>query len=715
MATLSRLRAGALATALLLPAALLFPAPLLAQVPATLMADQVFVDPAGRLIASGSVEVWHGSVRLTATRVTFDRRQDRLDVEGPLTISDGPDQVFLADSAQLSPALRAGIITGARVVLDQQLQVAAARLERSSNGVSQMDSVVASSCPVCATNPTPLWEIRAERVIHDEESGRMRFHRAQFRFAGVPVFYVPRMDLPAPNTPRLRGFLRPELSLDSELGLAFGIPYFIPFGDAQDLTLTPSVSSAGMVSLGFRWRMARQNGGIELGGQLTHDDLTPRDLRGYGFVRALFHLRNDWVLTADVTIPSDRTYLETYDITNDARLQGHVTLQRIRRDQAVRARLLGFYSLREADVNDELPNTAMQADLQQHHSLAGGDLAVTLGAMAFRRASTEALGGAGRDVARASVGLGWRRGAVLARGVLATAALDARVDHVVVSDDIEFSDPVTRRALQGMIEFRWPWAAASQDGTRHVIEPVLQVIGAQRRGGQLPNDDHTMPELDGGNLFALTRYSGEDAPDDGSRVNAGLRWTRHTASGWSTEALAGRIWRRDALPGFDPAHEQPLGIERSDWLLAGRLTHPEGHAFTLRALMGDDSSLSRAEANLAWSSGRTVLSASYLFVPANSFEDRSVDLAEWSMDVTRRLSNGWSTSVGWDYDFGQDLFATARTGLTFTNECLAFDMTLARHFVTATNASASTRFNMRVELLGIGGRAPSPGGRTCRA
>jgi len=714
VATRSRLRAALLATALLVPASVLVPAPLLAQVPATLMADQVFVDPAGRLIATGAVEIWHGSVRLTATRVVFDSRQDRLDVEGPLTLSDGPEQVFLADTAQLSPSLRAGIITGARVVLNQQLQVAAARLERGSNGVSQLESVVASSCPVCATNPTPLWEIRAERVLHDEATGRLRFHRAQFRFAGVPILYAPRMDLPAPGTPRLRGFLRPELSLDSDLGLAFGIPYFIPFGDARDLTLTPRVSTEGMVSLGFRWRVARQNGGIELGGQLTHDELVPEDLRGYGYVRALFHLRNDWVLTADVTAPSDRAYLETYDITSDARLRGHVTLQRIRRDQAVRARLLGFYSLRAADVNAELPNTAVQAELRQHHSLAGGDLAVTLGATAFRRDS-DADGDAGRDVARAALGLGWRRSAVMAGGILATAALDARVDHVAVADDVAYPDPVTRRALQGMIEFRWPWAATASDGARHVIEPVLQVIGARRRGGTLPNDDHTMPELDGGNLFALTRYSGNDAPDDGSRINAGLHWTRHAGNGWSTEALAGRIWRRNSLPGFDPVHEQPLGREHSDWLLAGRLTHPGGHSLTLRALVGDDHSVSRAEANLSWNAGRTDVQASFLFVPANSFEQRSIDLAEWSIDIQRSFASGWSATLGWDYDFGQDLFAAARTGLTFTNECLAFDMTLARHFVTATNPSASTRFNMRVELLGIGGRAPSPGGRTCRA
>ena len=707
---LARLRGPALALAL----AVALPGAASAQLAATLMADQVAVDGSGRLIASGSVEIWQGSTRLTASRVIYDERTDTLDLQGPITLSNGPDRVILADAAHLSPRLRAGILTSARIVLDQQMQIAAARMERGTNGVSQLDAVVASSCPVCASNPTPLWEIRAARVSHDENTGRLQFRRAQFRLAGVPVFYAPVMNMPAPGTTRLRGFLRPEINLDSDLGLSVGLPYFMPLGDTRDVTLTPYVSSEGMVGLGFRWRAARVNGGIELGGRISRDDMIPGEWRGYAYVRALYHLANDWVLTADVLAASDRTYLETYNITDDARLHGHVTLQRIRRDQAIRARALGFYSLRAGDDNATLPNAALQASLEQHHAVAGGDLTIELGAVAFRRNST-LDGTPGRDVARADLALGWRRSAVLAGGIVATGALQGRIDHVRVSDDALYPDPVTRRVAQAMIELRWPWAAAGSDGAQHVIEPVVQVIGARSNGVALPNDDHTMPELDAGNLFALTRYTGEDARDDGSRINAGLRWTRHDAAGWSTEALVGHIWRRVPLAGFDPLHQQPLGQVQSDWLLAGRFTHPSGYSASARLLIDPDSNLTRAETNLAWSNERTSVAARYLYLPASSFEDRTVTLSEWSLDVTRSFANGWSTRVGWEYDFGQNLFAAARTGLEFRNECLSFDLSLRRLFVTATNPSASTRFSMQVELLGIGGRAPSSGGRTCRA
>ncbi|WP_370208767.1 LPS-assembly protein LptD [Pararhodobacter marinus] len=716
--SLALIGATLMATPAIVPAtaALLASArPAAAQVPATLMADQVYVDETGRLIATGAVEIWHGSIRMTAERVSYDRANDSLLLNGPLTISDGPDTVLLADAAELSPSLRAGIVTSARLVLDQQFQISAARIERGTNRVSQMDQVLASSCPVCATNPTPLWEIRAERVIHDEPGGRLAFDHAQFRIAGVPVFYLPRLVLPAPGTNRLRGFLRPEFTMDSDLGFTAGIPYFIPLGERQDLTLTPRVSTEGMVSLGFRWRHASRRGGIEIGGQVSRDDLTAADLRGYGYVRALFHLQNDWVLTADVLAASDRTYLETYSITDDARLHGHVTLERIRRNEAQRLRALGFYSLRAGDINARQPNVALQAESEHHYTLGGGDLALSYGARGFERAST-LDGRAGRDVARAHVELGWRRSGVLPGGLLATAALNGRVDHVRIDDDIRYLDPVTRGVAQAMVELRWPWMRVDSGGARHVIEPVVQVISSERSGERLPNDDHTMPELDAGNLFAFHRYVGTDAPDDGSRVNAGLRWARHDpASGWSTEALIGRIWRSEPLAGYHPAHLQPLGRATSDWLLAGRVSHTDGYAFTLRmAIDPETRNLSRGETNLSWTRGRTDLSTTYLYVPASRFEDRAVDLSEWSVDIGRRFGNGWSTTLGWDYDIGQNLFATARAGFAFVNECLSFELTMARRFVTATNPSSSTRFDMRVELLGIGGAAPSDAGRTCR-
>ncbi len=685
---------------------------------ATLTADQVYVDAARRLVASGAVEVWYGSVRMTASRVTFDQARNHLTIEGPIVLHDGPDRVFLADSAELSDDMRAGLIRSARLVLDQQMQIAAASVERADGNITRMDAVVASSCPVCANNPTPLWEIRAARVTHDQQAQQLYFDNAQFRIAGVPVAYFPHLRLPDPTLRRARGFLTPRAVVRSGLGAGVMLPYFIPLAPARDLTITPGVYTGEAASLALRYRAAFANGGLELGGQIARDRLVPNRARGHAYLRALFYLRDDFRLTTDLIAPSDRRYLDQYGITSDTRIRSHVTLDRYRRDQALRARIVHFYTLDAGVDNRQLPNLLAQAEWEQRIGLAatpaGGELRLRFGAQAIqRRARID--GPQGRDLAQFNLAAQWRRQAILPAGLVATGALQARMDHVRIGDDSAYPDPVTRRAFEGMIDLRWPWAATSDSGTSYVIEPIAQVIASHRNRVDLPNEDHVMPELDPGNLFSMTRYSGHDAPDNGSRANLGLRWARLDSEGLSAEALVGRIWRREGYDGFDPVNPQPLGQRRSNWLLAGRLWGPRGLSVGLRLLLDDARSPSRGEASLNWNGRATGLSTVYVYLPANTFEGRNENRAEWYMNVSHQFTNGVSARFGWEYDATQREFRTARTGLGYRGDCVSVDLSLSHRFATSTNVTRSTSFGLQVELLGIGGARATPMGRSCRS
>ena len=122
--------------------------------------------------------------------VIYDQSSDRLIITGPIVLSDGQGTVILASQAEMSADLTEGLLVSARLVLDQQLQLAAAELRRAGGRYTEMDHVVASSCRVCAGNPTPLWELRATSVVHDQVEQQLYFTNAQLRVAGVPVFYI---------------------------------------------------------------------------------------------------------------------------------------------------------------------------------------------------------------------------------------------------------------------------------------------------------------------------------------------------------------------------------------------------------------------------------------------------------------------------------------------------------------------------------------------
>jgi hypothetical protein len=94
--------------------------------PASLVADNVTFDRAtGLLVATGNVEVLYGDRVLRASRITYDQEADEVRAEGPIVLTDPAGGVLLADSAALSPDLQAGLVAGARVLIANQLQLAA--------------------------------------------------------------------------------------------------------------------------------------------------------------------------------------------------------------------------------------------------------------------------------------------------------------------------------------------------------------------------------------------------------------------------------------------------------------------------------------------------------------------------------------------------------------------------------------------------------------
>ena len=87
-----------------------------------------------------------------------------------------------------------------------------------------MQRAVFSPCAVCAADPTPLWRIRAERIVHDEEEGLVHYEDATFEVMGTPIFYTPYFRHPDPSRDRTSGFLSPEYLSSSTFGHAVKVP-----------------------------------------------------------------------------------------------------------------------------------------------------------------------------------------------------------------------------------------------------------------------------------------------------------------------------------------------------------------------------------------------------------------------------------------------------------------------------------------------------------
>lgn len=676
--------------------------------PATLVADSV-TRTGQVLVAEGHVEVFYKGTRLKAAKITYDQAKGTIQVAGPLVLIDasGSSRV-LASDAELSADLQNGILHSAQMELEGRVQIAAAEMQRKAGRYSSLDHAVSSSCQVCAAHPVPLWEIRAHKVVHDMVTHRIRFTDAQLRFAGVPVFYLPFFSLPDPTVKRTPGFLTPKLSESTLFGFGLETPYFLPLGPTRDLTFYPFLAAKGSRTLGLRYREAFNTGAVEFRGALSRDQLMPGDTRGYLFGDGYFDLPRGFQLKFQIQTVSDPNYFLNYGLTQVDRLESGLELSRTRRDEYIDARLLRFHSIRSGDNNDTLPNVVATADWSRRFALPliGGSAKLDFRGMALRRRSSADV--VGRDISRAGFVFDWRRDWILPEGLVLTGLGSLQSDLYGVRQDSSYPATIARTVPQAAVQLSWPWVRAGAKGASDVITPVAQLIFAPRSVPAVPNEDSVISDFDEGNLFSLSHFNGVDGIELGRRVNLGVTWTHYDPSGWTFGVAAGRIWRQVTATGYDPA--SGLGGKSSGWLLATQAKNRRLEIIN-RAVFGNGGGLNKDELSLRWTPpGRFSASTSYIWMtadPASYPSLTTVATRQWQVDAAFPIRGNFSGQASWRYDVVTHRADASSLNLTWRNECVSVDLSVARSYASATSTTASTSFGFSLGLTGFGGGSAS--------
>ncbi|NND21754.1 MAG: LPS-assembly protein LptD [Silicimonas sp.] len=686
--------------------------PAAAQDMASLVADRISVDPSGRLTATGNVEVFYRGTRLTARSVTYTRDGDILTIEGPIRVTEPDGTVLTAAAAELDRDLSDGVLRSARLVLNQQLQLAANEISRVGDRYTRLNRVVASSCEVCAARPTPLWEIRAGSVIHDTEERQLYFSNAQIRVAGIPVFYIPRLRLPDPTLERARGFLIPRFRTSSDLGTGIKLPYFVPIGDHADVTLTPYLSSSTRtVELAFRQNLRR--GRVNAIGALTDDDID--GARGYLFADVAYRLPRGFLLNGQLELASDPGYLFTYDYSGKDRLTNQINVTRVRSKDVFRTSITEFRTLRDSEIaiRDTLPDRLVDVFyLRKVPELSfGGRTTISVEALTLNRPSATDV--VGRDVSRIGTEIDWRKDRVFGPGLVAVGELGARLDVYNVGQDSNFATTQSRFAPRAAAELRWPFARTMANGAREVLEPVLRIDVADSGGTDVPLEDSSVIEFDEANLFSHTRYPGVDGIEDGVRVAAGLAWRRDDPAGWTLDAAMGRIAHLDGDLGFGVG--SGLSGDQSEWLVAARFAMADRLFLANRSLFDENIDFTLSETRIDWQASDFSLGSSYIFAVPEPAEGRLDRLSEWSFDGSYDLNDRWTASANWRYDFKTGRAARTGVGLDYRSECIDVSLSLTRRYADSTAVDPTTDFGFRVSLVGVGGNDGAPRrSRSCR-
>jgi LPS-assembly protein len=681
---------------------LLLPLPATAQNlgerPAVLVADDLLITRDRVLIARGNVEAFQGDTRIRAKSISYDEQTGALTIEGPIVLTDGAGSVILADAAELDSSLQNGLLTGARMVMNQQVQLAAVQIDRVDGRYSQLYKTAVTSCKICEDGEVPLWQIRARRVIHDEVGQQLYFDDATFHIKNVPVFHLPRLRMPDPTLDRATGFLTPSIRTTSQLGTGLKLPYFIKLGDSRDLTLAPYLSTATR-TLEFRYRQAFVGGNISFEGAYTRDDEIPDTNRGYLDWQGAFDLRRDYKLSFNIKIVSDEAYFTEYGYLDEDRLRSDITVSRARRDSYVRASLYNFETLRDGEINSTLPTLVIDGEFERRFfpKSVGGEVRFSLEAHSHQRSSTVDV--IGRDVARINGKLEYLRRFTHQSGLVTDARAGLGFNAFDITQDTTYSQNHTDLVPSASVGLSYPMVRRGAGGVTQMLTPLAQVgwTGGERL--DIPNEESTRVEFDQGNLLSLSRFPSSDRQERGTVTAVGMNWSRFDPQGWDTHIAVGQVFR--SVFDSDFTNSSGLSGTKSNILLAGQIRNHAGLSLTARTLFDNNFEVSKTELRGDLGFRNVTLGGTYVWFEADAAEDRTEPVSEISLDGSYDFRNHWTASADVRYDVDNDRAATAGLGLTYNNECVSVDLSVRRRYTSSTSVEPSTDIGFNIGLRGF--------------
>lgn len=660
--------------------------------PALITADQLTYDETnGLVIASGNVEISQAGRVLLADRVTYDINADVVNAEGNVTLVEPSGDTVFADFVELTGDLREGFIRDIRVLLADNTRIAAASGTRTGGNRTEFRKGVFSPCELCRDDPTraPLWQLKANEVIHDQESHDVIYHDAWLEIFGIPILYTPYLQHPDPTVDRRSGILAPTIGNSDFLGYAVEVPYFWAIDDTSDLTIAPIASSEQGLNLTGEYRHLFTDGEVRIAGSATIADREERGgviekdrFRGHIDAEGRFDIDRTWRWGFDVDRASDDTYLRAFDFDSSRTLTSEGYLEGLKGRNYAAVRGLAYQGLRASDKNNEFPIVAPLADYsfisEPGIGLPGGRYTVDANLMALSRIE-------GRDSRRLSVIGGYHLPFAGPIGdiyeVTAQVQADSYWTHGVVEgsnnvnpSNAPGSDTTGRVFPQLAVKWRYPWAR--QDGSFHqVIEPIAQAVLAPNGSnpGDIPNEDSLDFEFDDTNLFELTRFPGRDRVDSGTRFDYGVKWTGTFGEEGSAGAFLGQSYR---LTENHDVYAEGSGLEDKFSDLVGRIhLRPMDDLDVLYRFRLDKDDLQAQRSEVALNIGPPALNLdlSYFFINDQDSSDEFNDREEVTFGIRSRLNENWSVGFSHRRDLREDRALRSAISLGYQDECFLIE------------------------------------------
>jgi LPS-assembly protein len=686
------------------------------------LANRIVYDARSEIAtATGEVVITYGKYELVATRVSYDRKHDRLHANGSVRLMEPGGNILEADEAELQDRFREGFARHLLLLLTNDASVTADYARRSDGYLTVYDNVTYTRCKRCADpSHPPLWQLRSEQVTHDEREHTIHHRNAALEVAGVPIFTLPSLSHPDPTVDRRTGFLVPSATYKDAYGVGVEIPYFWAPAPNYDLTFKPIISSKQGLIPQAEWRHALLDGRYSVWGagvyQLTEDD-PPGDRRWRGALRTegRFALSPEWHYGWEGTLVSDDTFLDRYGFSDDDEAISRLYVDGIQDRNYYSIQALHFRSLIPGVDQDTIPYALpyVQQSYIFDQPVFGGELSFDSSIYSVRR-NDPTTAFADIDLAEAqtrfSSKLSWQRQTILEGGQVIVPFAALRGDLYFTDDLPDSSAPgsladseTTARILpEAGVDMRWPFIG-STDGGRHILSPVAQVIfsGSEKLPDDISIEDAITLNFDHSSVFLHDRFTGLDRYEGGVRANAGLLYTYLDNDGGFLRFSLGESYH---IAG-DNSFVAGSGLEnaRSD-IVAGLAWQPNDHiTLNYQARLDQDlSGVRLQQGGIGLTFDRISGSLNYLDIDAEPFYGRAEAEQQVWGNVRYAFENGWNIFGGARFDIKDSNLLEDNFGIGYEDECTSVALTYKEDYDSELTDGVERSLFLQVQLKTLG-------------